>query len=186
LRELGYQEGRNIIIEYRYAEGSIERLRELVADTVASKVDMIVVPGLIVADAVKRATTTIPVIALVGDPLASGLVASLSHPGGNITGFSSMEPDYGGKLIELLHELVPNATRVAVLWNPLNAAERDLIPTIRDAAARVDLRLMLHELRRTADFTKAFETITEQHPDALIAGTDVLLLSHRKNIIEYA
>ena len=186
LRDLGYQEGRDIIIEYRYAEGSIERLRQLVADTVASKVDIIVVPGLIVADAVKRATTTIPVVALVGDPLASGLVASLARPGGNITGFSSMEPEYGGKLVELLHELVPNARRVAVLWNPLNAAEQNLVQPMRDGAASVGLSLTLHEVRRTADFTTAFQMITGQQPDALIVGTDVLLLSHRKSIIEYA
>jgi ABC-type uncharacterized transport system substrate-binding protein len=97
LRELGYHEGRDIVIEYRNAEGSIERLRELVADTVASKVDIIFVPGLIVAEAVKRATSTIPTVALVGDPLTSGLVDSLARPGGNITGFSNMVPDYGGK-----------------------------------------------------------------------------------------
>ncbi len=186
LRELGYQEGRDIIIEYRNAGGSIERLRELVADTVASKVDIIVVPGVIVADAVKRATATIPVIALVGDPLASGLVASLARPGGNITGFSSMEPEYGGKLVQLLRELVPNATRAAVLYNPSNGAERDLIPAIEEAASRAGLSLTLQELRRTADFTTAFDTITEEQPDALIVGTDVLLSSHRKSIIEFA
>ena len=186
LRELGYQEGHNIIIDYRYAEGSIERLPELVADTIASRVDVIVVPGVIVADAVKHATTTVPVVALVGDAVASGLAASLARPGGNITGFSSMEPDYGGKLLELLHDLAPNATRVAVLWNPLNAAERSLIQTMADDATRIGVSLMPHELRRTAEFTTAFDAITEQQPDALIVGTDVLLLSHRKNIIEYA
>ena len=86
LRELGYQEGRDIVIEYRYADGSIERLRELVADMVASKVDIILAAGVIVADAAKHATTTIPVVAAAGDPIASGLVASLARPGGNITG----------------------------------------------------------------------------------------------------
>ena len=91
----GWAQGHNIIIEYRYAEGSIERLHELVADTIASRVDVIVVQGEIVADAVKRATTNVPVVALVGDAVASGLAASLARPGGNITGFSSMEPDYG-------------------------------------------------------------------------------------------
>jgi putative ABC transport system substrate-binding protein len=90
-------------------------LRELVADTIARRVDVIVVPGVIVADAVKHATATVPVVALVGDAVASGLAASLARPGGNITGFSSMEPDYGGKLLELLHDFVPNAARVLVL-----------------------------------------------------------------------
>jgi putative ABC transport system substrate-binding protein len=186
LRELGYREGRDIVIEYRNADGSIERLRELVTDTVATNADVIVAPGVIVADAVKHATTTIPVVALVGDPLASGLVDSLSRPGGNITGFSAMVPEYGGKLVELLHELVPNATRVAVLWNPLNAASRDLVEAVRDAAARVGASPLLHEARRPADFTMAFDAITRQEPDALIVDTDVLLISHRKSIVEYA
>jgi putative tryptophan/tyrosine transport system substrate-binding protein len=186
LRELGYHEGRDIVIKYHNANGSIERMRELVADTVASKVDIIVAPGMIIADAVKRATSTIPVIALVGDPLSSGLVASLARPGGNITGFSAMVPEYGGKLVELLHDLLPSATRVAVLWNPLNAASRDLVQAICDAVARFGLSLKLHEARRPADFPTAFDAITGQEPDALIVDTDVLLISQRKTIVEYA
>jgi putative ABC transport system substrate-binding protein len=186
LRELGYQEGRDIIIEYRNAGGSIERLHELVADTVASKVDIIVAPGLIIADALKRETTTIPIVALVGDPIASGLVASLARPGGNITGFSAMVPEYGGKLVELLHQLMPNATRVAVLWNPSNAASRDLVQAIRADAARAGLSILLHEARQSADFPVVFDAITGEEPDALIIDTDVLLLSQRKSIVEYA
>jgi putative ABC transport system substrate-binding protein len=186
LRELGYHEGRDIVIEYGNADGSIQRLRELVADTVASKVDIIFVPGLIVAEAVKRATTTIPAVALVGDPLASGLVDSLARPGGNITGFSNMVPEYGGKLVELAREVVPNATRAAVLWNPLNAASRDLVQAVRDAAERVGLSLVLQELRGQADFTTAFDAITAQQPDTLIVDTDILLVAHRRSIIEYA
>jgi putative ABC transport system substrate-binding protein len=186
LRELGYLEGRDIVIDFRYAEGSIDRLRELVAQTVASNVDLIVVPGLIVAEAVKGATTTIPVVALVGDPLASGLVASLARPDGNITGFSSMVPEYGGKLVEVLHGLVPNATRVAVLWNPLNGASRELVHAIRDAVHTFGLNARYHEVRQAADFTAAFDAITEEQPDALIIDTDVVLISQRKRIIEYA
>jgi putative ABC transport system substrate-binding protein len=186
LRELGYQEGRDILIEYRYADSSIERLRELVADTVASNVDIIVVPGVIVADTVKRATITIPVVALVGDPLASGLVASLARPGGNITGFSSTVPEYGGKLVELLHQLVPNATRVAVLWNPLNAASRELVQALREAAPLLGLSLQWNEVRQRTDFPAAFEVIANQGPDALIVDTDVVLISQRKSILDFA
>jgi putative ABC transport system substrate-binding protein len=186
LRELGYEEGRDILIEFRYADGSIERLRELVADTVASRVDIIVVPGVVVADAVKRATKTIPVVALVGDPLASGLVASLARPGGNITGFSSMVPEYGGKLVELLHQVVPNATRVGVLWNPLNAASRELVQAIRDAAPRLGFSLQWNEVRQRTDFPAAFEVIANQGPDALIVDTGVVLISQRKSILEFA
>jgi putative tryptophan/tyrosine transport system substrate-binding protein len=186
LRELGYQDGRDIIIEYRYADGDIERLRELVADTIARKVDIIVVPGVIVADAVKRATTSIPVVALVGDPLASGLVESLARPGGNITGFSSMVPEYGGKLVELLHGVVPAAARVAVLWNPLNAASRELVQAVREGAARLGLRLRWAEVRQAMDFPPAFKAIADQSPDALIVDTDVVLISQRKAVIEFA
>jgi putative tryptophan/tyrosine transport system substrate-binding protein len=186
LRELGYHEGRDIVIEYRYADGNIDRLRELISDLVASKVDLIVAPGLIVADAVKRATTTIPAVVLVGDPLASGLVASLARPGGNITGFSSQVPDYGGKLVELLHELAPHASRAAVLWNPMNGASRDLVQAIREAAGPLGLGLLSLEARRPEDFPIAFDTITEQNPDCVIGDTDSLLISQRKRIVEYA
>jgi putative ABC transport system substrate-binding protein len=184
LRELGYHEGRDIVIEYRNADGSMERLRELVADTVASKVDIIFVPGLIVAEAVKRATSTIPTVALVGDPLTSGLVNSLARPGGNITGLSSMMPAYGGKLVELLREVVPNATRAALLWNPLNGSSRQLVQVVRDAAEHVGLSLLQHE--GPADFTVAFDAIIGQQPDALIVDTDILLLVHRRSIVDYA
>ena len=186
LRELGYQQGRDIVIDYSYADGSVERLRELVSHTVASKVDVIVAPGVIVADAVKSATRTIPVVALVGDPLASGLVASLARPGGNVTGFSSMWPDLGGKFIELVHELVPHAARVAMLWNPSNGASRDLMQAMREPAGSLGLSLLLYETRRPADFPIAFGAITEQNPDALVIDTDVLLISHRKSIVEFA
>ena len=186
LRELGYHEGRDIIIEYRYADGSIERLHELISDMVASKIDIIVAPGLVVADAVKRATTTVPVVALVGDPLASGLVASLARPGGNITGFSSQVPDYGGKLVELLHELVPHAARAAVLWNPLNGASRALVQAIGDVSGPLGLGLQLHEVRRSAELPTSLDAIAEQNPDALIIDTDALFISQRKSIVGFA
>ena len=143
-------------------------------------------PGLVVADAVKRATTTIPVIALVGDPLASGLVASLARPGGNITGFSSEVPDYGGKLVELLHELIPHATRAAVLWNPLNGASRALVQVIGEVSGPLGLGLQLHEVRRSAELPTSFDAIAEQDPDAMIIDTDALFISQRKSIVEFA
>jgi len=105
LRELGYEEGVNVAIAYRYAGGSVERLRELISEMIGSKVDVIVAPGVIVADAVKQATKTIPVVAIAGDPVASGLVPSLPRPGGNITGFSFVVTEFGGKWVELLREL---------------------------------------------------------------------------------
>jgi putative ABC transport system substrate-binding protein len=123
---------------------------------------------------------------LVGDPLASGLVASLARPGGNITGFSSMVPEYGGKLVELLHQLVPNATRVAVLWNPLNAASRELVQALREAAPLLGLSLQWNEVRQRTDFPPAFEVIASHGPDALIVDTDVVLISQRKSILDFA
>ena len=186
LRDLGYHEGSDIIVEYRYADGNIERLRDLVSDMVASKVDIILAAGVVVADAVKHATTTIPVVAAAGDPIASGLVASLARPGGNITGFSAMVPEFGGKWVELLHELSPRATRIAVVWNPLNGASQDLVRAVRQAAGPLGLTLLSHEARRPEDFPVAFEAITQQEPDALIIDTDVLLISHRKSIVEFA
>jgi putative tryptophan/tyrosine transport system substrate-binding protein len=186
LRELGYQEGGNIVIEYRYAGNSYERLHELVAETVASRVDVILAVGVIVADAVKQATTTIPVVVVTGDPLASGLVASLARPGGNITGFSFVVAEFGGKWVEFLHELAPHATRIAMLWNPLNAASRVLVRGTREAAGSLGIALLLDEVGRSEDLPAAFAAVTEQAPDALIMDTDAVLFSRHREIIEFA
>src|SRR4029453_1136422 len=123
LRELGYVEGQNIVIEYRWADGNFERLPELAAELVRLKVDVIVAPGVQAVRAAKQSTTTIPVIfPTVGDAVASGLVASLARPGGNITGLTILSPELSGKRLELLKEAFPKVTRVALLWNPLDVA----------------------------------------------------------------
>ena len=171
LRELGYEEGVNVAIAYRYAGGSMERLRELISELIGSKVDVIVARGVIVADAVKQATNTIPVVAIAGDPVASGLVPGLPRPGGNITGFSFVVTEFGGKWVELLRDLVPHGTRIAMLWNPLNAASRELVQAVREACGNLGLTLLSDEARRPADLPVAFAAITEQTPDALIIDT---------------
>ena len=186
LRELGYQEGSNMAIEYGYAADSRERLHELIADMVASKVNIIVAPGVTVADAVKQATATIPVVAVTADPVGTGLVASLARPGGNITGFSFIVTDFGGKWVELLHELVPHATRVAMLWNRVNAASRNLVQAARQATGSLGLTLLSDEAGRPEDLPQALDAIVEQKPDALIIDTDALILSHRRSILEFA
>jgi ABC-type uncharacterized transport system substrate-binding protein len=186
LRELGYHEDRDIMFEYRYADGIVDRLGELVSDTVAGRPEIIVAVGTILAGAVKRATTTIPVVMGTGDPVGSGLVASLARPGGNITGVSAMIPEFGGKWLELLRELVPRTARVAVLWNPSNAASRDLLQAMRDAANGFGISLLSHQIRRSADFPIAFNAIAEQNPDTLIIDTDALVSAHRKSIIDFA
>jgi putative ABC transport system substrate-binding protein len=118
LRALGYEEGRNIVIEYRWAEGEYERFPALIAELVASNVDVIVTAGTPASLAVKKATTTIPLVMVaVGDPVATGLVASLARPGGNITGLTSISSEMEGKRLELLREVVPKVSHIAVLWN---------------------------------------------------------------------
>ena len=121
LREMGWIEGKNIAFEYRSAEDQLERLPELAADLVQLKVDVIAAAGTLAPLAAKRATSTIPIVMTsAGDPLGSGLVASLARPGGNVTGMSLMVPDLGGKRLELLKEVLPRVSRVAVLWNAAN------------------------------------------------------------------
>ena len=186
LRELGYQEGGNIVIEYRYADNSMERLHELVGETVAGRVDVILAVGVIVADAVKQANTTIPVVVVTGDPVESGLVASLARPGGNITGFSFVVAEFGGKWVEFLHELAPRAARIAMLWNPVNGASQVLVRGVREGAGSLGLTLLLDEVRRAEDLPTAFAAITEQAPDALIMDTDAVLFSRHREIIEFA
>jgi len=186
LRELGYREDGNIVIEYRYADNSMERLHELVGETVAGSVDVILAGGVIVADAVKQANTTIPVVAVTGDPVASGLVASLARPGGNITGVSFVVAEFGGKWVELLHELAPRAARIAILWNPVNGASRVLLRGVREGAGSLGLTLLLDEVRRAEDLPTAFAAIAEQAPDALIMDTDAVLFAHHREIIEFA
>jgi putative ABC transport system substrate-binding protein len=110
----------------------------------------------------------------------------LKQPGENITGFSFVVTEFGGKWVELLHELAPHGTRVVMLWNPLNAASRDLVQAVREACGNRGITLLLNEVRRPADLPVAFAAITEQAPDALIIDTDVVLLSNRKSIIDFA
>src|SRR5712691_7798357 len=125
LRDLGYVEGRNLVIEYRDAEGKVERLPTLAAELVALKVDVILVPGTLPALAAKQATKTIPLVfAAVGDAVTDGLVASLARPGGNITGLSALTPELVGKRLEQLKQAVPGVSRVAVLWQPGAVGER--------------------------------------------------------------
>jgi putative ABC transport system substrate-binding protein len=187
LRELGYHEDRDIVIEYRYGNGDVERLHELVSEMVGSKVDIIFAAGTIVTDAVTRATTTIPIVALGGDLVGSGFVASLARPGGNITGMSiNVGPELGGKWLELLHDLAPRAVRVAVVWNPTSSYSQNLVKAMREAAGPLGLSLTLHEARRPTDFPISLDAIAEQKPDALTTDTDPLTVSNRKGIIAFA
>ena len=187
LRELGWTEGKNVIIERRFAENRIERLPDLAAELVRLNVDVIVGFGTPPPLAAKRATTTIPIVMVAaGDPVGSGLVASLARPGGNVTGTSLMAPDLGGKRLELLKELVPRLARVAVFWNVANPYPALVFKETQAAGRTLGIEVQSLELRGPDDFDGVFETARRQRPDALITVEDPLTVNHRKLISDFA
>ena len=187
LAELGWIEGKNVVFERRYAENRLERLPELAAELVRLNVDVIVAIGTPGPLAAKRATSTIPIVmAAAGDPLGSGLVASLARPGGNVTGMSLMAPDLGGKRLELLKELLPRLARVAVLWNATNPYAAIVFKEMQAAGPTLGIEVQSLEVRSPDDFDGAFEIARRQHPDALITVEDPLTFSHRKRIADLA
>jgi putative tryptophan/tyrosine transport system substrate-binding protein len=189
LRDLGYVEGQNIVIEYRWAEGRYDRYPALVAEIVRLKVDVIVTEGTPGALAAKEGAGAIPtVMAVIGDPIALGVVASLARPGGNITGLSSMSLEVDGKRLELLKEMVPGVSRVAVFWNPANPNNTMRLDNMRAAAKA--LRLTLEPLVDAGDnqrLEKGFRAIVAARSQALINQSDRgALLAHRARIVEFA
>src|SRR5215467_10223569 len=188
LRELGYIEGKNIVIEYRYADGKLDRLPDLAADLVRLKVDLIVtnanLPGVLAA---KKATRTIPIVFLAfSDPVASGLVDSLARPGGNITGLTTGAPVLAGKRLELLKESVPKLSRIIVISNPTNPAVALQWKATEAAAQGLGVQLRSVEVRSVSDFDSAFSVITNERAQALLTMSDPLNNSQAKRIIEFA
>jgi putative tryptophan/tyrosine transport system substrate-binding protein len=187
LRDLGWVEGKNISIEYRYAEGRNDRLPDLAADLVRLKVDIIVASVATDAVVAKKATRTIPIVmAAPGDPVATKLVESLARPGGNITGLSQIAPELAGKRLELLKETVPKLSRVAVLWNPEGptttlAWEESQLP-----APQLGLQLHSTEVRSPSDFDKAFEGATRARAEALAVMPNQLFVNNQKRIADFA
>jgi ABC-type uncharacterized transport system substrate-binding protein len=187
LRELGWIEGKNVVFEHRYADNRLETLPELTADLVRLKVDVIATAGTLAPLAAKRGTSTIPIVMLAaGDPLGSGLVASLARPGGNVTGMSLMAPDLGGKRLELLKEVLPQLARVAVLWNAANPYSALVFKETQAAGRTLGIEVQSLEVRAPDDFDGAFEAARRQRPDALITVEDPLTVSHRKRIADFA
>ena len=187
LRDLGWIEGKNISIEYRYAEGKADRLPDLAADLVRLKVDIIVASVNTDASAAKKATRTIPIVmASAGDPVASGLVESLARPGGNITGLSQMAPELAGKRLELLKEIVPKLSRVAVLWNPQGTTSTLNWKEIQLPARQLGVQLHSLEARSSDDFDKVFEDATRARADALAIMPDQLFAGNLKRIADLA
>jgi putative ABC transport system substrate-binding protein len=187
LRELGYIEGQNIAIEYRWAEGQYDRYPAFVAEAVALKVDVIVTEGTPAAIAARDGTRTVPIVmAVIGDPVAAGVVSSVARPGGNITGSSSMSPEIDAKRLELLKELVPGVSRIAVLWNPANPNNRARIPTMQAAAKSLRLTLELVGAGDSEQLEKGFGAIVSARSQALIMESDLALLARRERIVDFA
>jgi putative tryptophan/tyrosine transport system substrate-binding protein len=187
LRELGYVEGENLTIEYRWAEGNYDRLRELAVNLVQLQVEVIITPGTPASRAAKQATTTIPIVmAHVGDPLQTGLVASLAQPGGNITGVSLMNTDTITKQLELLKEAMPSASTVAVLWNSANPASPPALQELQAIAPRLGVRLQTVDVQRFQDFERAFAAITQAGAEMLLVVQDPYVFMHRQRIVALA
>jgi len=180
LNELGYIEGQNIHIEYRFAGGSIERLAEFAAELVRLNVDVIVAGSTQSIDAAKRATKTIPIVFPVTfDPVESGFVASLARPGGNLTGLSTVNPDAAAKRVELIQEVMPRISRLAVLRNPTNSGSRFPLKETEAGAKRLGIRLQILEARSPDDLEGAFRAATKEQANALIVLADALFFAQR-------
>jgi putative tryptophan/tyrosine transport system substrate-binding protein len=187
LRDLGYVEGRNILIEYRWAEGKYERFPALIGELIGQKVDVIVTAGTPASLAVKKATTSVPLVMVaVGDPVATGLVASLARPGGNITGLTSISPEMEGKRLELLREVVPTVSHIAVLWNAASPIQVIQEKETRAAAQMLRLKVLSLGVRSKEEIDSAFTTIVRERPDALFVLADRLFLHHRARIMDFA
>ena len=188
LRELGYVEGKNFILERRYAEGRVERLPDLAAELVRLKVDMIVTATTPAVQAAKQATSTIPIVmANSFDPVGTGLVASLARPGGNITGLSTLHQELTGKLLQLLKEAVPGVSRVAFLGSQDVPYSALAFKEAQVAARALGLELQFVDLRSPAEFDSAFSTMTKERAGALIVPVTIpLLFASRKQIVDLA
>jgi putative ABC transport system substrate-binding protein len=187
LRDLGYVEGKNILIEYRHAEGKSDRLPKLAAELVRLKVDVIVTTGGQASRAAKTATTTIPIVfTLVSDPVGEGIVASLARPGGNLTGLSSVSQDLSGKRLELLKEAIPKVSRVAVLYDPKDPAKIAEYKEVEVNARTMGVQLQSLEVRSLNEFESAFKTAIRAKAAALLVLPTSILVTHRKRIAELA
>jgi putative ABC transport system substrate-binding protein len=187
LQDLGYVEGKTIAIASRSAEGKPERLPALAAELVQLPVDVLVAQSGQVAEVTKDATKTIPIVMVTGaDPVALGLVASLAHPGGNITGVSLMSAELAGKRLELLKEVMGRLGRVAVLWNARDAVMTNIFSEIQTAAPVLGMTVQPLGVQEAKDIDSALATMTAERPDALFMITDVLTSRHVRQVVEFA
>jgi putative ABC transport system substrate-binding protein len=187
LRELGYVEGKNVTIEYRFADGEFERLPELAAELVRLSVDVFVTEGAAAARAAENATSVIPiVIGNASDPVGSGLVASLARPGGNVTGLSTQNRAITAKRLELLKEVAPTASRVAVLWNPSSPGPALQLEETRAAGTALRVTLLVLEVREADDIDRAFTAMGKESAGALLVTADPLFRTQQRRISKLA
>ena len=187
LRERGWVEGQNIVVERRYSDGRAERLPHLAAELIRLNVEVIVTWGTPAAKAAKGATSKIPIVmAAATDPVKTGLVASLARPGGNVTGVTSGGGELSGKSLELLKELAPAVTRVAVLWNPENPGNAPLFTQTQAAARALGLRLQSLEVRASGELESAFAAMIKERPGALLVLHELVFFNQRKRIVDLA
>ena len=187
LRELGYREGANVVIEERYADGRFERLPALAAELLKRRADILVVAGAPAAQAAKKVTATVPIVMTnAADPVGTGLVASLARPGGNVTGLSDFNEGVVVKRLELVKEVIPSASRVAVLYNPANPTNPRQLKLIQDAAPTLGITVVPLEARTADDVDRAFGSMRKERPDALLTIGDPALGSLRRKILDLA
>ena len=186
LRDLGYVEGQNIVLELRFAQGRPERLAAMAIELAQMKVDVIVIESAQAARAAGDASKAIPIVmAVVGDPVRAGLVTSLARPGGNITGLSTLATELSGKRLQLLKEVVPHAMRVAVIWNDSNPAAAGNLAETRTAARSMGVDLQSVEVRNASDLDLALEAVAAARPSAFLALTNGMFLANRTRIVEF-
>jgi putative tryptophan/tyrosine transport system substrate-binding protein len=187
LRDLGYVEGQNTVIEYRWAEGKYERFPALIDELIALKVDVIVTAGTPATLAVKKATASVPLVMVaVGDPVGTGIVPSLGHPGGNVTGLTSISAEMEGKRLELLREVVPKLSHIAVLWNAASPIQVIQENQMRAAARVLGIKVLSLGVRNVEEIEAAFADIVRERPEALFVLADRLFLHHRARIMDFA
>ena len=187
MRELGYVEGKNLVIEWRFADGKYELLPGLAAELVKMKVDVIVAAGPPPTSAAQKATTTIPIVIVTGiDPVDAGFVKSLARPGGNITGISNLSGEVSPKHLEMLLSMVPKLSRVAVLVNPANPAHATMLKNVQAAAQKANVKVLPVEARTPQEIETAFSVMTKENAGAIIVGLDPVFIQQRRQIAELA
>ena len=187
LEELGYVQGKNIVIEYRSAEGKLDRLPNLAGELVRLNAHLIVAAATPAAQAAKHATTTIPIVMVdVGDPVATGLVTNLARPDGNITGLATLSPELSGKRLELLKELVPTASRIAILANPTSLTNPLQLKEVQAAAQMLAVGIPVIEVSKSEDFERAFAAMVRERTDAFMVLPDPMFNAQRARVVSLA